>query len=118
MVLYGRRGHVATITMNRHQVANTQDAALIDGIDACFDQTNADDEVRVVVLAGNGKHLSSGHDLKALVGNTEPDECRPHAGHARGQLPPRAACSSGGASDYHFRKPTIAAVQATCVAAG
>src|SRR5664280_2378185 len=54
VVLYETRGHVATITMNRPEVANAQDTALIDGIDACLDRADADDEVRVVVLAGNG----------------------------------------------------------------
>jgi enoyl-CoA hydratase/carnithine racemase len=76
VVLYETRGLVATVTMNRPEVANAQDTALIDGIDAALDRADADDEVRVVVLAGNGKHFSSGHDLKSLVGDTEPDEWR------------------------------------------
>ncbi len=119
VVLYGTRGHVATITMNRPQVANAQDTALIDGIDACFDRADADDEVRVVVLAGNGKHFSSGHDLKALVGDTEPDEWRrmratPEGKFRHEQVMYVERCQR----IYHFRKPTIAAVQGACVAAG
>ena len=66
-VLYEVTGHVAIITMNRPEVANAQDTALIDGIDHFLDEADADDEVRVVVLAGSGKHFSAGHDLKALV---------------------------------------------------
>ncbi len=119
VVLYEVRGHVATITMNRPEVANAQDTALIDGIDACLDQADADDEVRVVVLAGNGKHFSSGHDLKALVGDTEPDEWRrmrdtPEGKFRHEQVMYVERCQR----IYHFRKPTIAAVQGACVAAG
>ena len=41
-VVYRVEGHVATITMNRPEVANAQDTALIDGIDRCLD--DADDD--------------------------------------------------------------------------
>ena len=118
-VLYATRGHVATITMNRPEVANAQDTALIDGIDAALDTADADDEVRVVVLAGNGKHFSAGHDLKALVGDTEPDEWRklretPEGKFRHEQVMYYDRCLRL----YSFRKPTVAAVQGACVAAG
>ena len=73
-VLYEVDGAVATITMNRPEVANAQNTALIDELDAAFDRADADDDVRVVILAGAGKHFSSGHDLKALVGDGEKDD--------------------------------------------
>ena len=119
VVLYQVRGHVATITMNRPEVANAQDTALIDGIDRFLDRADADDEVRVVVLAGNGKHFSSGHDLKALVGDAEADEWRlmratPEGKFRHEQVMYVERCQR----IYHFRKPTIAAVQGACVAAG
>ena len=89
-IRYEVEGAVATITMNRPEVANAQNTELIDELDAAFDRADADDDVRVVVLAGAGKHFSSGHDLKALVGTGEPDKWRLHAGDARGKVPPRA----------------------------
>src|SRR5438874_2068271 len=75
-VVYDVDGGVATITMNRPEVANAQNTALIDDIDAALDLADDDDEVRVVVLAAAGNHFSSGHDLKALVGQAEADEWR------------------------------------------
>ena len=36
---------MATVTMNRPEVANAQDTALIDDMDAAFDQADADDAV-------------------------------------------------------------------------
>ena len=75
-IIYEVTGPVATITLDRPEMANAQNTQLIDEVDAAFDLADADDLVRVVVLAGRGKHFSSGHDLKALVGDTEPDEWR------------------------------------------
>ncbi len=119
VVLYAVDGHVATITMNRPEVANAQDTALIDGIDAALDTADADDDVRVVILAGNGKHFSAGHDLKALVGDAEPDQWRlmrdtPEGKFRHEQVMYYDRCRR----IYSFRKPTVAAVQGACVAGG
>jgi len=40
---------------------------MIDELDAAFDRAVADDDVRVVVLAAEGRHFSAGHDLKELL---------------------------------------------------
>ena len=47
--------------------ANAQNSQLIDELDAAFDRADADDDVRVVLLAADGKHFSAGHDLKELL---------------------------------------------------
>ena len=82
-IRYETDGAVATITMNRPDVANAQNSTLIDELDAAFDLADADDAVRVVILAGAGKHFSSGHDLKALVGGDGSDPWVAHARDAR-----------------------------------
>ena len=89
VVLYETDGAVATITMNRPEVANAQDTALIDQLDAAFDRADADDAIRVVILTGAGKHFSSGHDLKAIVGDGEKDDVGPDAREPRRQVLPR-----------------------------
>ena len=118
-VTYEVDGAIATITLNRPQVANAQDTRLIDELDAAFDLADADDDVRVVVLAAAGKHFSSGHDLKALVGDVEPDEWRqmretPEGKYRHEKVMYYDRCIK----IYDFRKPTIAAVQGSCIAAG
>ena len=119
VVLYSTRGHVATIMMNRPGMANAQDTALIDGIDHALDLADADDEVRVVILAGKGKHFSSGHDLKELVGDTEAGEWRKMRETPEGKLRHEQVMYVDKCRRlYAFRKPTIAAVQGACVAAG
>jgi enoyl-CoA hydratase len=119
VVRYAVDGHVATITMNRPEVANAQNTELIDGIDACLDQADADDEVRVVVLTGAGKHFSSGHDLKALVAPQGQDDWVDMRATPEGKFRHESVMYYGRCKRLHdFRKPTIAAVQGSCVAAG
>src|ERR1017187_8141992 len=105
--------------MNRPEVANAQDTRLIDELDEAFDQADADDNVRVVVLAGAGKHFSSGHDLKAIVGDTEPDEWRLMRETPEGKMHHEKVMYFDRCKRIHdFRKPTIASVQGSCIAAG
>ena len=110
---------VATITLNRPDVANAQDTQLIDELDAAFDLAEADDEVRVVVMAANGRHFSAGHDLKALVGDVEPDKWRLMRDTPEGKfLHEKTMYFDRCLRIRDFPKPTIAAVQGKCIAAG
>jgi len=59
-----RQAGVMQITMSRPEVFNAFDAAMIGELDAAFEQLIADDSVRVILLAGAGKHFSAGADLK------------------------------------------------------
>ena len=118
-IRYDVDGHLATITLDRPDVANAQDTQLIDELDAAFDLADADDEVRVVILAGSGKHFSSGHDLKALVGDTEPDAWRLMRETPEGKFHHEKVMYFDRCLRIRdFRKPTIAAVQGRCIAAG
>ena len=63
IVLYRRAGATAVITMNRPRYHNAQNSAMTYALDAAFYQAAADDEAKVVVLAGAGKHFSAGHDI-------------------------------------------------------
>jgi enoyl-CoA hydratase len=118
-IIYQVDGPVATITMNRPEVANAQDSTLIDEIDAAFDLADADDDVRVVILAGAGKHFSSGHDLKALVAGDGSDPWVAMRETPEGKFHHEKTMYFDRCLRIHdFRKPTIAAVQGSCVAAG
>ena len=54
---------VATITLNRPDVHNAFDDALIRDLTVALQKFNADDSVRVVVLRSTGKSFSAGADL-------------------------------------------------------
>jgi enoyl-CoA hydratase len=118
-VRYEVDGAIATVTMDRPEVANAQNSALIDELDRAFDLAEADDAVRVVILAGAGRHFSSGHDLKALVGEAEADEWRRMRETPEGKFRHEQVMYYGRCLRIHdFPKPTIAAVQGSCIAAG
>jgi enoyl-CoA hydratase len=116
-IRYEADGAVATITLDRPEVANAQSSQLIDELDAALDRADADDDVRVVVLAGEGKHFSAGHDLKELMGDS--DEWARMRDTAEGKLHHEQVMYFDRCVRlYEFRKPTIAAVQGACAAAG
>jgi enoyl-CoA hydratase len=116
-VRYEVDGAIATITLNRPEAANAQNSELIDALDAAFDQADADDGLRVVVLAAEGKHFSAGHDLKELLAGEEywaaqRDTPEGKLRHEQTMYFDRLV------KIRDFRKPTIAAVQGVCSAAG
>ena len=55
---------VAQLLMARPAVFNAFDEAMIGELDAAVEQLVADPQVRVIVLAGEGKHFSAGADLQ------------------------------------------------------
>src|SRR3974390_2711139 len=63
---YEVEGLIATITLNRPEAANAQTLPMLDDLDQAWRRAAEDDEVRVIILQGNGKHFSAGHDIKAV----------------------------------------------------
>jgi methylglutaconyl-CoA hydratase len=55
---------VATLTLNRPELNNAYDEALIQGLHDAMDALGAQAGVRVVVLRGEGRHFQAGADLK------------------------------------------------------
>lgn len=118
-VLFATHGPVATITMNRPDKRNAQNTALLEDLDRAFDLADTDDDVRVVVLAAAGQHFSSGHDLSGVVDESQADEWRHARETAEGKLRHEEVMYYDKTVRIRdFRKPTIAAVQGACVAAG
>ncbi len=116
-IRYEVDGPVATITLNRPEAANAQSSQLLDEVDAAFTLADEDDEVRVVVLAGEGKHFSAGHDLKELL--SDGDRWAQMRDTPEGKLRHEQVMYFDRCVRIRdFRKPTIAAVQGACSAAG
>jgi enoyl-CoA hydratase len=63
VVTYRVTDGIAVVTMNRPQYRNAQNSAMTYALDAAFSRAVADDEVHVIVLAGEGEHFSAGHDI-------------------------------------------------------
>jgi methylglutaconyl-CoA hydratase len=62
-LLVEKRGAVATVTLNRPELRNAFDDALIAALAATFKALDDDESVRAVVLAGNGPAFCAGADL-------------------------------------------------------
>lgn len=56
-------GRVARVILARPEYRNAQSATLLDEVDDALAKAASDDEVRVIVLSGEGDAFSSGHDL-------------------------------------------------------
>jgi enoyl-CoA hydratase/carnithine racemase len=116
-IRYSVEGAIATITLSRPGAANAQNSRMIDELDAAFDRADGDDDVRVVVLAAEGKHFSAGHDLKELLAGEE--HWAAMRSTPEGKLRHEQVMYWDKLVKIRdFRKPTIAAVQGTCAAAG
>lgn len=94
---------VATVTLDRPEVSNAFDTAMLRGLLAAFDGFAHDDAVRAVVLRGAGKHFSAGADLKAAA-----------AARGREEIDPVAVLNV----IDRCPKPTVALVQGACIGGG
>lgn len=63
---YEERRGVAVITLSRPDKANAMTQAMADELHQHCSRADTDRSVRVVVLAGEGKHFSAGSDLSSL----------------------------------------------------
>jgi enoyl-CoA hydratase len=111
---------VAVITLDRAEKANAQHRPLLIELNDCFERAVADDGVNVVLLQANGRHFSAGHDL----GGSRPQSAK--EGDAAPQTWTMADVYRSEAEYFlgyslawrNIPKPSIAAVQGKCVAAG
>lgn len=105
-----RDGPVATIWMNRPEVHNAFDEALIADLTAACRQLDADDSVRAVVLAGRGKSFSAGADLAWMkrAASYTVEENLTDAGALAAMLRTLA----------DMKKPTVARVQGAALGGG
>ena len=65
-VLLEREGPIAWLRMNRPEAHNAFDSLMTATMAGAVDEVAADDEVRAVILCGNGPSFSTGVDVKEL----------------------------------------------------
>ncbi|GAA5154000.1 enoyl-CoA hydratase [Amycolatopsis dongchuanensis] len=114
---------VARITLARADKRNAQDYRMLHEIDHAFQRATLDDDIRVIVLAADGPHFSSGHDLASTATGADFEPRVMTGGYAQpGQAGPMA-----NEEEFYLGmcwrwrnvpKPTIAQVQGKVIAGG
>jgi enoyl-CoA hydratase len=125
-VQYAVADGIATVTMSRTEFNNAQNSQMTYALDAAFRRAVDDDTVKVIVLRGDGKHFSAGHDIGTPGRDINKPFDRAHLWWDHTNKP-------GGEYLYvreqevylnmcrrwrDLPKPTIAMVQGACVAGG
>lgn len=103
-------GSIAQITLNRPEKLNAIDAAMLDALEQAIDVAEKRDDVRVVLLNGNGRAFSAGFDMASSKADSEDETGR--AARIRSELQ----------RDFNVimrfwdcPKPTVAAVHGYCL---
>lgn len=121
---------IAKITLNRPDKHNAQNQRLLYELNTAYDRAAQDPEVKVIILAANGKNFSAGHDI---AGNksvnvqvyeeydqvlTSSRELQKAPG-AEGHMAKEEETYLGFSERWrNIPKVTIAQVQGKCIAAG
>jgi enoyl-CoA hydratase len=117
---------VARIWLDRADTRNAQDTRLLYQLNAAFDRAAADDDVSVIVLAAEGPHFSSGHDMRERGSRRVLAEertvgtwCGFGCAGAEGLMAREKEIYVGFCERWrNIPKPTIAAVQGKVIAGG
>ena len=100
---------IVRITLNRPKAANSLSHELVHELHTTFEMFAADDTVRVIILAGAGKHFCAGHDLsESIIASKDPTRKREA----------NIAASEMIMSINRCPKPVIARIQGVATAAG
>lgn len=95
-----------TISMNRPQVMNAADTTMVAEFHAVFRGVREDDDLRAVLITGEGKAFCSGRDISSA--SADEDAYEIIHDHVNPML----------AEIYHCPKPTIAAVNGAAMGIG
>lgn len=125
-VRYEVDGATAHVVMNRPQYNNAQNSQMTYALDAAFRRAVDDDAVRVIVLRGEGKHFSAGHDIGTPGRDVAKSWDRAHLLPDHVNKPAAEFLYTREQEVYlgmcrrwrDIPKPTIAAVQGACIAGG
>lgn len=72
-ILFEKTGGVADVALNRPKKLNAFDGTMHEELYAALDEAAADDEVRCVVLRGEGRGFSAGADLAQIIEGADGD---------------------------------------------
>ena len=111
------KSFVAQVAFNRPEKANSLNDKAWTELKEVFEYLDGNDEVRVIILSGEGKHFCSGIDLSLLTSITKSEETC----HSRRREKLRKQIlniQSSVSSIEKCSKPVIASISGGCIGAG
>ena len=108
-VLFEKEKNIAIITFNRPQRYNAVNQDLVDGINDSLSIVENDNEIRAVVLTGNGKGFCSGADMSVFGGKVSSEQRRDYIVEQYQPLMNRF---------FKIKKPIIGAINGTAAGVG
>jgi len=117
-LIYEKTDRTARVTLNRPRWRNAQSTALLKELDRAFEEAVADDEVKVIILAGAGAHFSAGHDLGTPEEKENPNSFYNTKGLKNRHIRSRELFLENTLRWRDLPKPTIAQVQGYCIFGG
>lgn len=113
VVLYEKKENFVRITLNRPDVLNAINRAMMQGLNDSLDRAEADDEVRAIIITGAGRAFTAGGDLtenarRRAEGTSE----QPEDG------PPPLRAPDVYLKIWRMGKPVIAAIRGHAVGQG
>lgn len=113
-ITYAKTGRVALVTLNRPQKLNAYSEVMVHEILAALGDARDDDEVRAVIITGNGRGFCSGGD----IGRDFQYPARYRGHRMESMLEMRENMHELVKFLQRFDKPTIAAINGAAVAGG
>ena len=108
-VLFEKEKNIAIITFNRPQRYNAVNQDLVDGINDSLSIVENDNDIRAVVLTGNGKGFCSGADMSVFGGKVSSEQRRDYIVEQYQPLMNRF---------FKIKKPIIGAINGTAAGVG
>jgi enoyl-CoA hydratase len=114
-----KEGHLAWLSLNRPEKLNAISPRMISELNTALDELEADEQIRVIILKGEGKAFSSGFDLEGSDDQAGPES---ELGSGSKSLSAMGAMRQELQNDFDIimrfwdsPKPTIAAVHKYCI---
>ena len=114
---YEKAAHIATITFCQPEKMNAMTGRMLASFSQALESANGDDDVRVVVITGEGKGFCSGADTEMLIALAQG---KPVPGAVEEESRRKDAEPIGwfGVEVAQVEKPTIAAINGSAVGGG
>lgn len=65
-IKYEVNGYIAKITMNRPKALNALNSEVLDELDKCLDEIKANNDLRILIITGEGRSFIAGADIKEM----------------------------------------------------